>query len=147
MQQRLRYLGIPLRLGWQWYSKAHLSLYSSAGIMLEWPIHSRVNTLHQANGSRKKLLLMCPSNGLPPLDSACNTTSHLILDSTLNPACNIFSMMAVISNRIVQNIHFRLLYPLVSAFIGKTLLYNHGDSSSFLISGTILVVYFYQSLF
>lgn len=49
-QQRLRYLGIPLRLGWQWYSKAHLSLYSSAGIMLEWPIHSRVNTLHQANG-------------------------------------------------------------------------------------------------
>ena len=49
-QQRLRYLGIPLRLGWQWYSKAHLSLYSSAGIMLEWPIHNRVNTLHQANG-------------------------------------------------------------------------------------------------
>ena len=49
-QQRLRYLGIPLRLGWQWYSKAHLSLYSSAGVMLEWPIQSRVNTLHTANG-------------------------------------------------------------------------------------------------
>lgn len=49
-QQRLRYLGIPLRLGWQWYSKAHLSLYSSAGVMLEWPIPSRVNTLHISNG-------------------------------------------------------------------------------------------------
>lgn len=62
-QQRLRYLGIPLRLGWQWYSKAHLSLYSSAGIMLEWPIHSRVNTLHQANGIntfQKKTTLSVP---------------------------------------------------------------------------------------
>ena len=48
-QQRLRYLGIPLRLGWRWYDKGHLSLYSSAGVMLEWPIQSRVNTLHKAN--------------------------------------------------------------------------------------------------
>lgn len=48
-QQRLHYLGIPLRLGWQWYNKAHLSLYSSAGAMLEWPIQSRVDILHRAN--------------------------------------------------------------------------------------------------
>lgn len=37
--QRLHYLGIPLRFGWRWYSKAHLSLYSSTGAMLELPIH------------------------------------------------------------------------------------------------------------
>lgn len=48
-QQRLRYLGIPLRFGWQWYSKAHLSLYSSAGGMLELPIRSMLNVEHVAN--------------------------------------------------------------------------------------------------
>lgn len=62
-QQRLRYLGIPLRLGWQWYSKAHLSLYLSAGAMLEWSIQSRVNTLHISNGIntfQKKTTLDAP---------------------------------------------------------------------------------------
>ena len=48
-QQRLQYLGIPLRFGWQWYSKAHLSLYSSTGGMLEFPIRSRLNVKHVAN--------------------------------------------------------------------------------------------------
>ena len=33
-RQRLYYLGIPLRFGWQWYNRTHLSLYSSAGAML-----------------------------------------------------------------------------------------------------------------
>ena len=47
--QRLHYLGIPLRLGWQWYNKAHLSLYSSTGIMLELPIRSTLNIKHVAN--------------------------------------------------------------------------------------------------
>jgi len=47
--QRLRYLGIPLRFGWQWYSKAHLSLYTSAGGMLELPIRSTLNVRHVAN--------------------------------------------------------------------------------------------------
>ena len=49
-KQRIRYLGIPIRLGWQWYSIAHLSLYSSAGVMLEWPIKSKVDISHIANG-------------------------------------------------------------------------------------------------
>ena len=49
-QQRLHYLGIPFRLGWQWYRKSHLSLYSSAGIMLELPIKSAVDICHIANG-------------------------------------------------------------------------------------------------
>ena len=48
-QQRLRYLGIPLRFGWQWYSKAHLSLYTSTGGMLELPIRSTLNVKHVAN--------------------------------------------------------------------------------------------------
>ena len=48
--QRLHYLGIPLRLGWQWYSKAHLSLYSSAGLMLELPISSFTDINHINNG-------------------------------------------------------------------------------------------------
>ena len=49
-QQRQHYLGIPFRLGWQWYRKSHLSLYSSAGIMLELPIKSAVDICHIANG-------------------------------------------------------------------------------------------------
>ena len=49
-QQRLRYIGIPLRLGWQWYRKAHFSLYSSAGAMLELPIRSTLNVAHINNG-------------------------------------------------------------------------------------------------
>ena len=48
-RQRLHYLGIPLRFGWQWYNKAHLSLYSSTGIMLELPIRSTLNIKHVAN--------------------------------------------------------------------------------------------------
>ena len=49
-RQRLHYLGIPLRLGWQWYSKAHLSLYSSAGAMLELPIRGLSDINHIDNG-------------------------------------------------------------------------------------------------
>lgn len=48
-EQRLRYLGIPLRIRWQWYSRAHLSLYSSAGGMLELPIRSTLNVKHISN--------------------------------------------------------------------------------------------------
>lgn len=48
--QRLHYLGIPIRLSWQWFSKAHLSLYSSAGAMLELPIHSSLKVNHVNNG-------------------------------------------------------------------------------------------------
>ena len=48
--QRLHYLGIPLRLGWQWYRKANFSLYSSGGTMLELPIHSTLNVDHFNNG-------------------------------------------------------------------------------------------------
>ena len=48
-QQRLHYLGIPFRLGWRWYSMAHLSLYSSAGMMLELPIKSAVDISHIVN--------------------------------------------------------------------------------------------------
>ena len=48
-QQRLHYLGIPLRMGWQWYSKSSLSLYTSAGIMLEKPVHSTLDVNHFIN--------------------------------------------------------------------------------------------------
>ena len=48
--QRLHYLGIPLRFGWKWYHKANLSLYSSGGAMLELPIHSTLNVEHFNNG-------------------------------------------------------------------------------------------------
>ena len=50
-RQRIHYLGVPFRLGWQWYSKAHLSLYSSAGLMLELPIRSITDVNHISNGS------------------------------------------------------------------------------------------------
>ncbi len=49
--QRIHYLGVPFRLGWQWYSRAHLSLYSSAGLMLELPIRSTTDVNHISNGS------------------------------------------------------------------------------------------------
>ena len=63
-QQRLRYLGIPLRFGWQWYSKAHLSLYTSTSGMLELPIRSTLNVKHVANdigtfGKETKLDVPC----------------------------------------------------------------------------------------
>ncbi len=48
-RQRLQYLGIPLRMGWQWYSKSSLSLYTSAGVMLEKPIHSILDVNHVVN--------------------------------------------------------------------------------------------------
>ena len=48
-RQRLQYIGIPLRMGWQWYSKSSLSLYTSAGVMLEKPIHSTLDVNHFIN--------------------------------------------------------------------------------------------------
>lgn len=45
-EQRLHYLGVPLSLGLVWYSKAHLSLYSSAGLMLELPISAKSDISH-----------------------------------------------------------------------------------------------------
>lgn len=49
-RQRLHYLGIPLRLGWQWYNKGHLSLYSSAGAMFELPIRGITDINHIDHG-------------------------------------------------------------------------------------------------
>ena len=49
-RQRIHYLGIPLRFGWRWYSTAHLSLYSSAGAMLELPIYANTEIRHINNG-------------------------------------------------------------------------------------------------
>lgn len=48
-RQRLQYIGIPLRMGWQWYSKAPLSFYTSSGVMLEMPILSTLNVNHVVN--------------------------------------------------------------------------------------------------
>ena len=48
-QQRLRYIGIPLRFGWKWFNMSHLSLYNSAGVMLEFPIRSTLNVKHITN--------------------------------------------------------------------------------------------------
>jgi RNA polymerase sigma-70 factor (ECF subfamily) len=36
-------------MGWQWYSKSSLSLYTSSGVMLEMPIHSTLNVNHVVN--------------------------------------------------------------------------------------------------
>ena len=49
-KQRIHYLGIPVRIGWLWYNKARLSLYSSAGAMLELPIYKKVDVNHIFNG-------------------------------------------------------------------------------------------------
>ena len=48
-RQRLQYIGIPLRMGWQWYSKSSLSLYTSAGVMMEMPVHSTLDVNHFIN--------------------------------------------------------------------------------------------------
>ena len=48
-RQRLQYIGIPLHMGWQWYSKSSLSLYTSAGVMLEKPVHSTLDVNHFIN--------------------------------------------------------------------------------------------------
>ena len=48
--QKLRYVGIPLRFGVQWYKNSRFSLYSSAGPMLELPIHSTSKILHSVDG-------------------------------------------------------------------------------------------------
>ena len=46
-QQRLRYLGIPLRFGYKWYNRSHLSLYTSAGAMLELPVKCTLDIHHE----------------------------------------------------------------------------------------------------
>lgn len=51
-QQHLHYLGFPLRIGWRWYDKQSFSLYSSAGAMLELPVHSSVDIRHMVNGNQ-----------------------------------------------------------------------------------------------
>ena len=51
-RQRLQYLGIPLRMSRQLYGKAPLSLYTSAGIMMEVPVHSTLSVNHINNGMR-----------------------------------------------------------------------------------------------
>ena len=80
-QQRLHYLGVPLRLGWQWYSMAHLSLYSSAGMMLELPIKSKVSISHIVNGictfqKEASLDVPCQLSGSLGLGLQYDFTSH-----------------------------------------------------------------------
>jgi len=50
-RQKIRYLGIPIRLGWLWYKNTRFSLYTSTGPMLELPLHSTVGVRHFINGS------------------------------------------------------------------------------------------------
>lgn len=50
-RQRIHYLGIPLRLGWQWYANNRFSLYSSAGAMLELPMSATTDISHIDNGT------------------------------------------------------------------------------------------------
>lgn len=49
-QQKIHYLGIPLRIGYRWYSNAGLDLYSSAGAMMEMPIYSSFFVKHFYKG-------------------------------------------------------------------------------------------------
>ena len=48
-QQRINYLGIPLRFGWKWFDKAHFSLYSSAGAMFEIPVYRKLDVKYYAD--------------------------------------------------------------------------------------------------
>lgn len=80
-QQRLHYLGVPFRLSWQWYSMAHLSLYSSAGMMLELPIKSAVDISHIVNGictfqKEASLDVPCQLSGSLGLGLQYDFTSH-----------------------------------------------------------------------
>ena len=119
-QQRLHYLGIPFRLGWRWYSMAHLSLYSSAGMMLELPIKSAVDISHIVNGintfqKETSLDVPCQLSG----SFGLNTTSHLTLVFTWSPACSTSSTMAVASRPIVQSMHYRLRSHSASVSVGE----------------------------
>jgi len=81
-RQRLHYLGIPLRFGWQWYSKAHLSLYSSAGAMLELPIRGITDVSHIYNGTctfqdRTSISVPCQWSVNFGLGIQYDLTSHL----------------------------------------------------------------------
>lgn len=83
--QRLHYLGIPLRFGWHWFSKAHLSLYSSAGVMLELPIHCSLEVNHVNNASstfRKEASL--------DVNNQWSTTLGLGLQYDLTPHLGIY---------------------------------------------------------
>jgi RNA polymerase sigma-70 factor (ECF subfamily) len=84
-KQRLRYLGIPLRLGWQWYGQAHLSLYSSVGAMLELPIHSTVNIHHIANG-----VSTFQKESSPDVKNQWSTTVGLGLQYNLTPHLGLY---------------------------------------------------------
>ena len=50
-RQKLRYLGMPIRLGWTWFDKSCFRFYTSAGAMLELPLHSTVDVRHFNNGN------------------------------------------------------------------------------------------------
>ena len=84
-KQRIHYLGIPVRIGWLWYNKAHLSLYSSAGTMLELPISTKVDVNHIYNGTstfQKEISLDVPCQW--------STTFGLGLQYDLTPNLGIY---------------------------------------------------------
>ena len=63
-EQRIHYLGIPVRINWQWLCKSKLCLYSGFGVMFETPIHSSLNITHMAGGQNTfgKSSTLSPSN-------------------------------------------------------------------------------------
>ena len=80
-RQKLHYVGIPLRFGWQWYNNVRLSIYSTAGTMLELPIHSTVSVRHFINGSNTFQKEMSPYVPVQwsvslGLGAQCNLTPH-----------------------------------------------------------------------
>jgi RNA polymerase sigma-70 factor (ECF subfamily) len=81
-RQRIHYLGVPFRLGIQWYYRAHLSLYSSAGVMLELPIRGITDINHIDNGSstfqkEKSLNVPCQFSTTLGLGLQYDFTPHL----------------------------------------------------------------------
>ena len=81
-RQRIHYLGVPFRLGIQWYHRAHLSLYSSAGVMLELPIRGITDINHIDNGSstfqkEKSLNVPCQFSTTLGLGLQYDFTPHL----------------------------------------------------------------------
>jgi RNA polymerase sigma-70 factor (ECF subfamily) len=81
-QQRLRYLGLPFRLGYKYFGTARFSLYASAGIMFELPIHGTLDVQHFYSGDatfRNKSALSVPCQWSTSLGTGAqfNLTPHL----------------------------------------------------------------------
>ena len=84
-EQHLRYLGIPIRLGWQWYNKSHISLYSSAGVMAEWPIKCVTNIHHKVDN-----INTFKKETSPEVSNQWSTTLGIGLQYNITPSLGLY---------------------------------------------------------